>query len=411
MLMRNLIIFLIFFPVLCCGQDMNPVQQEMPDSLTGLNLPLGMPTSIPGVPQPSFSSSPSPVSILGLPNQGLTQQQRNEALIAQTMQQRPPVAESFPPPSKYIKSVPDPNLKIIRGLLEKPEAEIDLARVKLTIDKIIDPDIDVNAYLAQIDNMAKEIRTLFPANASSGVKLEILRTYLYEPNPFNNNASYKYNLDDPLGQNISTRFLSTYLSKKKGNCVSMPLLFVILGQKVGVDLTIAFAPNHMLVSYHDESGQYRNIEATSGGHFTREQWIQEQSPMTQASINNGLYLRPLAKKEIAAAMTDVLMNFYRTNGKYEQIIPLANLALEYAPKQDTIMLFESSAYYNIEKRDIISKYPNPQDIPQKDRPYFNELVGNYDFWLNRLKLMGWQPLGEEYEAQYLRVVEQAKKMQ
>ena len=49
--------------------------------------------------------------------------------------------------------------------------------------------------------------------------------------------------------------MSHYLATRKGNCVSMPVLFVILGQKLGLPITLAIAPNHVFAKYKRDNGE------------------------------------------------------------------------------------------------------------------------------------------------------------
>jgi hypothetical protein len=78
--------------------------------------------------------------------------------------------------------------------------------------------------------MAGELKAMFPVMANSRVKVEALKKYLYVAGPWNDNRPFQYDLDDPLGQNIRNKLLSSYLDSHKGNCVSMPSLFVVLGR-------------------------------------------------------------------------------------------------------------------------------------------------------------------------------------
>jgi hypothetical protein len=54
-----------------------------------------------------------------------------------------------------------PIIQTLRAILELPEDQIDLAKAKLTIDHMIDPAIDVDAWLRQLDGMADEIRRVW----------------------------------------------------------------------------------------------------------------------------------------------------------------------------------------------------------------------------------------------------------
>jgi hypothetical protein len=118
----------------------------------------------------------------------------------------------------------------IKAELEKPDEVLDLGEFILSLQRMIDPSIDVPGSLKRLDGMAGELKAMFPVMANSRVKVEVLKKYLYVAGPWNDNRPFQYDLDDPLGQNIRNKLLSSYLDSHKGNCVSMPSLFVVLGR-------------------------------------------------------------------------------------------------------------------------------------------------------------------------------------
>lgn len=302
------------------------------------------------------------------------------------------IAESPPPsPSKYIRAIPDPKLDVIRTLLDTPEDEIDLARAKLAIDHMVDPTIDPAAVLVRLESMVKSIEGLLPVGASKGDKLEVLRTYLYVSGPHNSFSPYTYDIEDPEGTSLRGRLLTTYLERKKGNCVSMPVLFVILGQRLGLDVTIGRAPYHFFVMYRDESGRTMNIEATSGGHWARDEWIQAQSGMEPQAVESGLYMRFLGKREVVAEMTETLAALYRMEGKYEELHGLAQIILSHFPNNELGILSEHTAYGGVAQRDFVDKYPTRSQIPRSLEPAYAELDANNVYWFNRAIRLGWRP--------------------
>lgn len=284
----------------------------------------------------------------------------------------------------------DPNLQVIQKILELPDKRIDLAKAKLTIDHMIDPGIDISGELERLDGIAVAIQSKLPANASSRDKLEALRAYLYQAGPWNANQPFRYDLDDPLGHKIRNKLLPTYLATRKGNCVSMPLLFTILGQKLGLDVTAAIAPEHIFVKYREDTGKYYNLETTSGGGFTRDAWLQQQMPMSPEALASGIYMQPLSKKETVAVMAGTLMEFYGQLGREEQRIALAQLALRYYPRDVSAMLHISSAYYRLRQRQFVSRYPTPNEIPLQERPHFIELDKNIGIWRGKAEMLGWR---------------------
>jgi len=294
----------------------------------------------------------------------------------------------------------DPNLPVLRAILKQPDAEIDLAKVKLTIDHMIDPSINIDSSLRQLDNMVTMLRMGLPPNPTSWQIMLGLRSYLYEAGPWNNYQKYQYDLSDPFGKNINNKLLPIYMATHKGNCASMPLLFIILGQKLGIDVTASTAPNHLFVKYRDDQGKTYNLEATSDARPTRDEWVRQQSPMTDEALKNRVYMQALTKHETVVVMMGTLVEYYEQQGWQEKLIALSNLSLEYYPNYVADIVFEANAYYDLMQQHFMSKYPTPQDIPLDQRPYFLSLYDNRKRYHDRAVALGWRPPSAEAEARY-----------
>ena len=267
------------------------------------------------------------------------------------------------------------------------------------------------ATLAQLDAMANALRAMLPAGASRRLTMDALRYHLYKASPWNDNRPFHYDLDDPFGENIRNKLLSTYLASRKGNCVSMPLLFIVLGQKLGIDVTASTAPNHVFVKYRDDDGKLYNLETTSGAGFTRDVWMGQQYPMTEEALASGIYMRPLTKKETVVIMVGTLLESYDQRGRQEQRIAMAKLALQHNPKDVPAILHEHQAYLALWRRDFVSKYPTPNDIPTEKRPQFMALEGNLKSLYERAYSLGWRPLDQAAEDRYRQRVMRAKSTQ
>lgn len=310
-----------------------------------------------------------------------------------------------------IAPTPDPNYLTIRKILQTPEDRIDLAATQIAIDQMIDPQLNAAATLAQIDSMARRLKALIPAGASSRLTLDALRYHIYQPSPWNDQRPFSYNLDDPYGADIQTKLLATYLATRKGNCISMPMLFIILGQKLGIDVTAAQAPNHVFVKYRDTDGKVYNLETTSGAGFTRDVWMRQESPMTDESIASGIYMRPLTKKETAVVMVDTLLEFYTDHGMTEQGIQMASLALEYNPRDVVAMLLMRENYLKIWRRDYTSQYPNLAAIPTTKLPRYIELDGYIKSLERQAFALGWRPTNPKEDVEYQQSINRQKSAQ
>jgi regulator of sirC expression with transglutaminase-like and TPR domain len=306
------------------------------------------------------------------------------------------------------KNIDLKSAKRLRAILKQPEQEIDLARTKLTIDKLINPTIDVDANLKKIDALVTEIKTMPGFGASSTSKMLALKRYIYEPGEWNNFKPYQYDLDDPLGTKLSNKLLSNYMLSKKGNCVTMPLMFVILGQRLGIDVTAATAPLHILVKFRDETGAWYNLETTSGANPARDIWYREQMPMTDEAVANGVYLRPLTRKETVAVMVTTLAEHYFEQLEFEKAITLSDLTLEYYPRDVEAMVRKGSAYYRLLGKYYLEKYRSPDEIPIRAKGHFAYLSQNNLQWFAKAEALGWREPSKEDEEKYLQKVSQAR---
>lgn len=278
-----------------------------------------------------------------------------------------------PPPAsaaqmRALKADEDANIAELRRLLQQPEGAIDLAQAKVAIDRMVDPTVDTGKTLGQLDQWADKVHARFPPEASNRVKLDLLISTLYQPGPWNDYRPFGYDFRDPRGEDIAGVFLSNYLAKRKGQCAIMPIAFVLLGQKLGLPVTMSTAPYHLLVKYGDEDiGQWTNVEATSGRIYPDSGY--ERSPVLNIppeGIAQGTFLRPYTQREsVALFATTTLAPYYREKHQPERLLQVANLILEANSKDAVAMTLKGDAYYQLIEQRYKKKYPLVSQIPEE----------------------------------------------
>jgi len=187
---------------------------------------------------------------------------------------------------------------VVRSIMSTLDDKVDFARAKLTFDKLYDPTTDIDGAMRQIDGIVETVRAMAGPAATAQQRLIALRVYIYKAGPWNQNNPFTYDFADPLGRKSHNKLLATYLHTRRGNCVSMPMLFAVLAQRLGLNVTLSMAPNHVFVKYHDDVlGRWINLEPTSGANPARDVWLRHLMPMTDAAIANGLYMKTLSRTE------------------------------------------------------------------------------------------------------------------
>ncbi|WEO71962.1 transglutaminase family protein [Agrobacterium vitis] len=274
-------------------------------------------------------------------------------------------------------------------LVPLPNAHISFLEAKLRIDNDIVPqDVDA-AY--EVKKIAHIVRDMAGEGATSAQKLTALKKYLYESGPWNDFRPYEYDQSDPLGRNLRNQLLSTYLTTRRGNCVTMPLLMLFAGQEIGLKMTLAEAPSHMLIKYTDDDGRTWNLEATSGGGFTRDVWYRQKLSMSDAAIAHGVYLRALDHDEAVALISSTLLEYKMEQKSYEEAIVIADDLLRIHPKFVFAFVMKGSAYAGLLRRETTGRYTQMYQISEPDRIKFDTWYRLNQESFAKAEALGWMP--------------------
>lgn len=297
--------------------------------------------------------------------------------------------------AQRIADAPAAELATIRKLLQAPDAGIDLLRVKLLVDRMIDPGTDERAIRAKVDDIARRVRAMVPAKATDMQKLEALSAFLYDAGPWNGGQVFRYDLEgDPLGRNLDNKLLARYLATRRGNCVSMPVLFVIVGQRLGLPVTLATAPQHLFVKYRTSDGGYLNIETTDRAKPAPDEWYMRTNEIAPAAVQNGLFLRALTKREAAMQIVITYAEHLARQRDYRRLHPLLDLLMRYESRDSNLMIAKGNAY-GMELSEKFARWQRPDDVPAELRGELYRLRDANLSWYAKAEALGWTQPSEE----------------
>ena len=132
----------------------------------------------------------------------------------------------------------DPALRAFHDLLKAPDAAIDLSRAALAVARIEHPDLDDRRELTRLDELAGRVGVT--RRTEPGVALERLRRFLFEEEGFRGNADEYY---DPRNS-----CLNDVLDRKLGIPITLSVLTIEVGRRVGLDIAGVGLPGHFFVS-------------------------------------------------------------------------------------------------------------------------------------------------------------------
>ena len=171
----------------------------------------------------------------------------------------------------------------------------------------------------------------------------------------------------------------------------MPTLFLLLGERLKLDVSLSTAPLHMFVRYTDPEGRAFNIEATSGANLARLAWYREKLPMSDRAIESGVYMRTLTKREAVAHMASTVMDWLITEGRFEDAIAVADVILEHYPLDAYVMVKRGTTYGDLLRTEFVQRYATPTDVPVDLRSRYQMLAMRNAQDFARAEALGWEP--------------------
>ena len=132
------------------------------------------------------------------------------------------------------------------ALLDRPEDSICLAEAALIVAAAQYPDLDVSDYLGRLDSYAAELRGRLGEEASYTERLGAINQYLFHELGF---APDEENFYDPRNS-----FLNDVLERRRGIPLSLSILYIAVGRRLGLDLRGVSFPGHFLVKCPVDGG-------------------------------------------------------------------------------------------------------------------------------------------------------------
>lgn len=275
-------------------------------------------------------------------------------------------------------------------MFEQDLTNVDFAEVMVAVERIINHRLDGEAMLAEIDRMVSHIQTATPKDAPDWDKVDAIRQYIYEPGYWNNNRAFAYDLDDPYGLKFENRLLSDYLADRRGNCVTMSLLFIAIGQRLGMDMHPSLAPQHVLVRFTTQDGKDRNIEATNGGLRGDNAPYVKNIPITPEAIANRVFLATLSNEEAVGVIAVVVVEYLIKEKRYHDAMVVADTILNHYPNFAYAMVKKGTAAYYLLKTKFYDLYPTAQDVPEDQRSYLAYLQRVNQGSFDKAEALGWR---------------------
>lgn len=208
-----------------------------------------------------------------------------------------------------------------------PEEEIDLAEAALVIAAEEYRGLDIPAYLARFDEMAAALRRRLRRDIATAEALIALNRYLFDELGFSGNAADYY---DPRNS-----FLNEVLDRRLGIPITLSVIYLEIGRRVGLALHGVSFPGHFLVKCAVRDGAVVLDPYARGASLSLEDLQQRLRVLRGGSVTSPEVVRHMLsaakKREILARMLRNLKGIYLQRRDMSRALRAAERLIALAP--------------------------------------------------------------------------------
>jgi len=221
--------------------------------------------------------------------------------------------------------------------------QIDLVEGALLIAKSAYAELDIEDYVARIDALGQVLRDRFSADATIAERIGALNRFLFEEQGFAPNAQDYY---DPRNS-----YLNEVLERRTGIPITLSIVYMEVGRRVGLPLEGVPFPGHFLVKCPLEQGLVV-LDPYAGGQSLTISELQARVPDSiGGEVSRAIVVKMLTSatsRQILARMLRNLKSIYLEKEDYLRALPIIHWLLMLVPGDAGEVRDRGIAYVKLE---------------------------------------------------------------
>jgi regulator of sirC expression with transglutaminase-like and TPR domain len=240
-------------------------------------------------------------------------------------------------------------LEPFRALMAQADARIELARACLMIARDAYPALDVAHYLGEIERFGLRLRARLPQGGGIEEKVIALNEFFFGDLGFEGNVDAYY---DPRNS-----YLNQVIDRRTGIPISLSILYMEIGRRIGLPLEGVSFPGHFLVRLRLRGG-ILVLDAFAGGAPQAEDDLRARLlRVVPRSAAGGLpvealpldqFLEPATHRQILARLLRNLKGIYRDADEPARLLNVLNRILVVTPDASADLRDRGLVYQRLE---------------------------------------------------------------
>jgi regulator of sirC expression with transglutaminase-like and TPR domain len=268
--------------------------------------------------------------------------------------------------------VTGPALAAFQDLVARDDAKVDLARACLMIAQDAYPSLDVERYLSEIDALGIRLRARLK-NQTVEERVVALNEFLFE------DLGYWGNTDDYYDPRNS--YLNDVIERKTGIPITLAVLYMEVGRRIGLPLEGVSFPGHFLVRLRLRGGTLI-LDPFAGGAPQSEAELRERLkrvipegaapgvPVAELPLDQ--FLDAATNRQILARLLRNLKAIFRETDQPQRLLEVLNRMLLVSPDAPSELRDRGFVYQRLEcwrparqdLTDYLQKDPEAADVDE-----------------------------------------------
>jgi regulator of sirC expression with transglutaminase-like and TPR domain len=231
----------------------------------------------------------------------------------------------------------------LRQIVSGPDEDISLAEAALLIAGHEYPDLPVSAYLSRLDELAHGLRMRIGEDATDLERIAELNQFLFGDLGFRPNSEDYY---DPRNS-----FLNEVLERRTGIPLTLSVIYMELGRKIGLPLKGVSYPGHFLVKCAVPEGALV-LDPYSGGISLGLQDLQKRlREVRGGEVSRAIVAELLvsaSNKEIIVRLLRNLKAIYLRGHDLDKALPIMDWIIATMPEQTPELRDRGMIYQELE---------------------------------------------------------------
>lgn len=178
--------------------------------------------------------------------------------------------------------------------LEGPDEKANLLRAALLVAKLDNEDLDVDAYIGEVDRMADAVRRRLDPKADDATRFAMLKTYLFDELGFHGSRS-------DYGNRSNSR-LNEVIDDREGLPIALSVLTIELACRLNLQAEGVGLPGHFVVRFKPVNAKAKLVDPFDRGNELSEGDLTRQVLLTLGRDPRTTDFAAVPKRTIIARM-------------------------------------------------------------------------------------------------------------